>query len=200
MEQALPVPPRTWVHPELSGVLFCSICSLLCSVLMIVVCLFVFCLLTIACHSNYGFWLPFRFLQTFRITASDYLLGFFRLFELRLLITFWVSSDFSNYGFWLPFGFLQTFLITSSDYLLGFFRLFELWLLITFCVSSDFSNYGFWLPFGFLQTFRITASDYLLRFFRLFLHFFAVNFRFHRFNFAYCCFLSRLTFVSCCIV
>ena len=141
MEQALPVPPRIWVHPELSGVLFCSICSLLCSVLKIFVCLFVFCLLTIACHSNYGFWLPFRFLQTFRITASDYLLGFFRLFELRLLITFWVFSDFSNYGFWLPFGFLQTFRITASDYLLGFFRLFELRLLITFWVSSDFSNF-----------------------------------------------------------
>ena len=130
--------------------------------------------------SNYGFWLPLWHLQTFlvlmlvivlsglQITASDYPFGIFKpflsfffwllcclAFQLRLLITPLVSSNFSypfsfgycvvwpsNYGFWLPLWRLQAFLVLFL--LVIVLSGFPITLLITPLASSNFSY-----PFSF---------------------------------------------------
>ena len=100
----------------------------------------------------YGFWLLFRYLLTIVMsvlwfTSSDYSLGIFWplyclfSFDLRVLITHWVSFDHCIvcppliYGFWLLIRYLLTIVLsvllwfTGSDYSLGIF-----WPL--YCLSS----------------------------------------------------------------
>ena len=100
--------------------------------------------------SNYGFWLPLWYLQTFRIlfllvivlsglqiTASDYPFGVFKLF---LSFFFWLLCCLAfQLRFLLPLWHLQTFLI--------------LFLLVI--VLSGLQKYGFWLPLWRLQAFLV---------------------------------------------
>ena len=118
----------------------------------------------IVCYSsNYGFWLPLWYLQTF-----DHYIVF----------------PSSNYGFWLPLWYLVDIVlsvilrITASGYPFGILwtlyclLFFELRLLVTpliscgHCIVCYSSNYGFRLPLWYLVDIvlsvilRITASGY----------------------------------------
>jgi hypothetical protein len=100
---------------------------------------------TIVCLSLiHGFWLPIWYLPTFLV---DHCLSFF---DLRILITHLVSSNFSR-------GPLSVFLwFTDSDYPFGIFQFFS-WTIV--CLSLI---HGFWLPIWYLPTFLV---DHCLSFF-----------------------------------
>ena len=90
-------------------------------------------------------------------------------FNLRLLITTLVSSDYHFGIFWLPLWFLLITPMVSSDYHFGFFWLPLWFLLITTLVSSDYHSGFFWLPLWFLLITTLVSSDYHSGFFKLFL-------------------------------
>ena len=127
----------------------------------------------IVCYSsNYGFWLPLWYLQTFDhyivFPSSDY--GFWLplwylvdivlsvIVRITLLVTPLVSCGqcivcySSNYGFWLPLWYLVDIVLSV---------ILRITVLITpliscgHCIVCYFSNYGFWLPLWYLQTFLI---------------------------------------------
>jgi hypothetical protein len=75
-------------------------------------------------------------------------------FDIRILITPLVPSDYPFGIFWLPLWYLR---FTTSDYPFGIFWLSLWYLLITPLVSSDYPFGIFWLPLWYL---RFTTSDY----------------------------------------
>ena len=78
-------------------------------------------------------------------------------FNLWLLITPLVSSDYPFGIFWLPFWYFLITPLVSSDYPFGIFWLPLWYLLITPLVSSDYPFGIFWLPLWYLQTFLIPS-------------------------------------------
>ena len=79
-------------------------------------------------------------------------------FDLQLLTTYVVSSDYLCGIFWLPMWYLLTTYVVSSDYLCGIFWLPMWYLLITSVVSSDYLCGIFWLSMWYLLTTYVVSS------------------------------------------
>ena len=119
---------------------------------------FFFCYCIVCPSSIYGFWLPLWYLQDYLcpivpfpfvivlsvlllFTASDYLIGIFKL--LFVLLSFFFCHCIvcpSIYGFWLPLWYLQASLCPFALFILSLYCLsfFYLRLLITSLVPSSF--------------------------------------------------------------
>ena len=92
------------------------------------------------------------------LVSSDYHLGIFLLPLGYLLITTLISSDYHFDIFWLPLWYLLITIWVSSDYHFDIFWLPLWYLLITTLVSSDYHLGIFWLPLGYLQTFHFPVK------------------------------------------
>jgi hypothetical protein len=89
-------------------------------------------------------------------------------FDLLLLITPLVSSDYHFGIFWLPLWYLLITPLVSSDYHFGIFWLPLWYLLITPMVSFDYHFGIFWLPLWYLLITTMVSSDYHFGIFILF--------------------------------
>jgi hypothetical protein len=90
-------------------------------------------------------------------------------FNLWLLITPLVSSDYPFGIFWLPLWYLLITLLVFSNYPFGIFWLPLWYLLITPLVSSDYLFDIFWLPLWYLLITPLVSSDYPFGIFKPFL-------------------------------